>query len=50
MPPAPPTEAGTRTFEFIEHTEVGYEQVMAGLQQLRAEVDLALRARKFRIG
>lgn len=49
MPSAPPTEAGTRTFEFIAHAEVGYEQVMAELQQLRAEVDLALRARKFRI-
>jgi hypothetical protein len=49
MPSAPPTEAGPRTFEFIEHAEVGYEQVMAGLQQLRAEIDLALRARKFRI-
>lgn len=35
---------------FIEPAEVGYEQVMAELQQLREEIDLALGARRFRIG
>jgi len=35
---------------FIERPEVGYEQVMAELRQLRAQLDAALGARKFRIG
>ncbi|MBL8347759.1 MAG: hypothetical protein JNN03_20160 [Rubrivivax sp.] len=49
-PLAPPGETGARAFEFIEHAEVGYEQVMAELQQLSAQLDLALSARRFRIG
>jgi len=35
---------------FIERPEIGYEQVMAELRQLRAQIDAALGARKFRIG
>lgn len=49
-PLAPPDETGTRAFEFIEHAEVGYERVMAELQQLSAQLDLALSARRFRVG
>jgi len=49
-PVAPHAETGTRPFEFIEQAEVGYEQVMAELQQLSAQLDLALSARRFRIG
>ena len=40
-PVAPLAASGTRTFEFLEHPEVGYAQVMAGPQPLRADVDLA---------
>lgn len=35
---------------FIEDAEVGYERVMAELQQLSAQLDQALSARRFRIG
>lgn len=44
-------EAGRaqRPFAFIERTEVGYEQVMAELQHLGAQIERARRARKFRI-
>lgn len=50
QPVAPPAASATRTFEFIEPAEVGYEQVMAELRQLGATLDLALSARKFRLG
>ncbi len=46
----PAAESRTRPLEFIEHAGVGYEQVMAELQQLSAQLDLALSARRFRIG
>jgi hypothetical protein len=51
--PAPRAESDARSprpFEFIERAEVGYEQVMAELEQLSAKVDLARGARKFRVG
>lgn len=47
---APTAEPDARPLDFIERAEVGYEQVMAELQQLSAKLDLALSARKFRIG
>lgn len=50
QPVAPSAASGTRTFEFIEPAEGGYEQVMAELRQLGATLDLALSARKFRLG
>lgn len=52
-PPAPRAASAARPpqpFEFIERAEVGYEQVMAELEQLSAKLDLARGARKFRIG
>jgi hypothetical protein len=49
MPVAPQAESRPLQHLFLERTEVGYEQVMAELQQLRATLDLALGARRFRI-
>ena len=49
MPVAREAESETGRREFIVKEEVGYEQVMAALQQVRANLDLALSARRFRI-
>jgi hypothetical protein len=48
-PVAPQAAPQAPQYDFIERAEVGYEQVMASLHQLRADLDLALSARKFRI-
>ncbi|MBI5716929.1 MAG: hypothetical protein HZC37_04490 [Burkholderiales bacterium] len=50
VPAARRAEPDPRQPEFIERVEGGYEQVMAELEQLRAQLDLALSARRFRIG
>ncbi len=49
-PAPPPAEPQARHFDFIEQAEVGYERVMAELQQLSAKLELARSARRFRIG
>ncbi len=51
MPVARPAgpDAGLPEF-IIERAEVGYEQVMAELQQLRTTLELVRSARRFRIG
>ncbi len=50
MPVARLAQADAQLPEFIEQAEVGYEQVMAELQQLSANLEMARSARKFRIG
>lgn len=46
VPVVQPAEAVARQPEWVT---AGYEQVIAGLRQLRAELDLVLSARRFRI-